>query len=87
MSGMNNELVELNDALFKKYGTLSSALDNSIFSTLNDLSNEDTKELLAEIDSNMMLNRLFTSSFCRKEYELCFIIKEILDERQLVPIN
>ena len=82
MTGMNNELIELNDTLLKKSGTLSVILANNIIDTLKDLSKDELKEALANIDSNMMLDRVFTSSFSRKELEICTAIKEIIDERQ-----
>lgn len=78
---MNKELIELNDTLLKKSGTLSINLENCIISTLQGSTKDELKEALANIDSNMMLDRIFTSCFSRKEFDICVAIKEILEEQ------
>ena len=83
---MNNKIDELNNTLLNKSGSLSISLAKSISESLKGLSKKDLKVILADIDSNMMLNRLFTSSFINQEFEICFAIKEILEERQLLTI-
>jgi len=82
MKEVNNELIELNDTLLKKSGSLSIILENCIIHTFKDLSKDELKETLSKVDSKMMLNRIFTSCFSRKELEICVVIKEILEERQ-----
>ena len=87
MQEVNNELIELNDALIKNSGTLSVFLANSIIDTLKDLSKDELKEALANIDSKLMLNRIFTSCFSRKEFDICFVIKEIIEEQNSMQIQ
>ena len=82
MSAKNNELFRLNDMLLEKSGTLSVNLEKSILHTLKDLTKDEIKELLLNVDSNLMLNRIFTSSFRLKEFVICNVIKEIMEERK-----
>ena len=82
MQEIKNELVELNDTLLKKSGTLPVNLENCIIHTFKDLSKDELKETLSKVDSKMMLNRIFTSCFSKNELEICFVIKEIFEERQ-----
>lgn len=81
MTVINNELIELNETLLKKSGTLSIILANSIIDSIKDLSKNDLKDILVDIDSDLMLSRIFTTSFSRKEFDICVAIKEILEER------
>ena len=81
MTVINNELIELNETLLKKSGTLSIILANSIIDSIKDLSEDDLKDVLVDIDSDLMLSRIFTTAFSRKEMEICLAIKEILEER------
>ena len=82
MTVINNELIELNETLLKKSGTLSIILANSIIDSIKDLSEDDLEDVLVDIDSDLMLSRIFTTAFSRKEFDICIAIKEILEERQ-----
>jgi len=87
MQEVNNELIELNDTLLEKSGTLSVILAKTIIDSLKNLSKDELKEALANIDSKLMLNRVFTSCFCRNEFDICFVIKEILEEEKGMQIH
>lgn len=79
---MNVELIELNDTLFKKYGTLSSTMANKYFIALKDLSKKEMKDMLAIVEDKILLYRLFTSAYSNNELEICTVLLEIFKERK-----
>ncbi len=79
---MNIELAKLNDTLYKKSGTLSSTMANKYFIALKDLSKKEMKDMLALVEDDILLDRLFTSAFSNNEMEICTVLIEIFEERK-----